>query len=304
MSPARARSLPERVREACAAVAAQAQHVTVAELEAGRYAATLEPMRAAGHGACHDDAAVTAAAAGDRELAAARVICLNAVNFGSGWWPTIRKLPGGSGYDTIAAGLDGRFAGHGHWSARQLQELTAESLARALGQEPAHPLISRYLTSLSDVGAHVEREYGCSFAAVVESAGGSVVRLADTLGSWDAYADVSRYHGRDVPLYKRAQLAGAEARAAGLLPGADVGALTAFADNLVPHVLWIDGVLRIDRALRRSIDAGDLLEHGSPEEVELRACTVHAVELLADALGRRRVPAQIDELLWHRGRGA
>jgi hypothetical protein len=43
-----------------------------------------------------------------------------------------------------------------------------------------------------------------------------------------------------------------------------------------------------------------LLEHGSPEEVELRAGTVHAIELLATA--GRFCPAEIDSALWNRGR--
>jgi hypothetical protein len=42
------------------------------------------------------------------------------------------------------------------------------------------------------------------------------------------------------------------------------------------------------------------LEHGSPEEVELRACAVQAVELLAAASSL--APAEIDSALWNRGR--
>ena len=51
-----------------------------------------------------------------------------------------------------------------------------------------------------------------------------------------------------------------------------------------------------------AIEAGRLLEHGSPPEVELRACAVHAVELLAAATGGRLSPPQIDSALWNRGR--
>ncbi|HXS47389.1 MAG TPA: queuosine salvage family protein, partial [Solirubrobacterales bacterium] len=43
----------------------------------------------------------------------------------------------------------------------------------------------------------------------------------------------------------------------------------------------------------------ELLEHGSPEEVELRACAVHAIELLATATPLS--PAEIDGVLWTRG---
>jgi hypothetical protein len=77
--------------------------------------------------------------------------------------------------------------------------------------------------------------------------------------------------------------------------------LTAFADNLVPHVLRVDGILELDPALTAKIEAGELLVHGSAEEVELRACAVHAVELLAGA--GDLTPAEIDGVLWNRGRG-
>ena len=58
-----------------------------------------------------------------------------------------------------------------------------------------------------------------------------------------------------------------------------------FADNLVPHVLRLDGVLWFDPELVARIERGELIEHGSPEEVEIRACAVHAVELIVAAVG-------------------
>ena len=73
-----------------------------------------------------------------------------------------------------------------------------------------------------------------------------------------------------------------------------------FADNLVPHVLRLDGLLTYDPGLLERIERGELLEHGSPEEVEIRACALHAVELIA-AERRGAIEADIDYLLWHRG---
>lgn len=78
-------------------------------------------------------------------------------------------------------------------------------------------------------------------------------------------------------------------------------------------MLRVDGVLRLDPDLEAAIDAEALLAHGSPEEVELRACAVQAVELLAAARGAAAVtgaagtpppltPAEIDSALWNRGR--
>lgn len=249
---------------------------------------------------------------GDVETRVAFVICLDAINFGSGWWPTIRKRPGRSGYFTIAAGLTERFRGSGPWSPAELTAVGVSEIATVLGQDRAHPLMEDYAAALRDVGAHVEREHGGRFGAVIEAANGSALALAGLLAGWRAFADVSTYEGRAVPFFKRAQIAAADVDRVGIDPrrtGAhaepsewrDLDRLTAFADNLVPHVLRLDGVLRLDPELERRIEAGELLQHGSLEEVELRACAVHAVELLATATPLS--PAEIDAVLWNRGAG-
>jgi hypothetical protein len=110
---------------------------------------------------------------------------------------------------------------------------------------------------------------------------------------------VCRYDGRPVPFWKRAQICANDLHGALDCFGIDVDRLTMFADNLVPHVLRVDGVLRLDDALAARIDRGELLTHGEPAEIELRACAVHAVELLAQVTGHP--PRIVDHLLWSAG---
>jgi Potential Queuosine, Q, salvage protein family len=294
-------SLPDRVRAACAWVAARARSVRIEDSAVETYVETLtatadQPTGQPGSGDPEvlpmDDSA---------EKRAAFAICMNAINFGSGWWPTIRKRPGHSGYATIAAGMTERFREHGAWPVDELREIGAPEIAAVTGQDPDHPLMADFAAALRDVGEHVRDEHGGSFRAVAEAADGSVPALAGLLAGWGAFADESTYEGRPVPFFKRAQLAAADLERAGVASLSGSGRLTAFADNLVPHVLRLDGVLRLDPVLEAAIEAGCLLEHGSAEEVELRACAVHAVELLADATDRRLCPAEIDLALWTRG---
>jgi Potential Queuosine, Q, salvage protein family len=289
--------LPDRVREASAWVMDRAESVRIEEAAIEAYAAALP---ASGELPPPDPA--THFGEGDREARAAFVICLDAINFGSGWWPTIRKRPGHSGYFTVAAGLTDRFRGGGPWAAAELAGLDAAAIAAALGQDPAHPLMTDFAASLRDVGARVRADHGGRFASIVDAAGGSAVTLADLLADWQAFADVSLYREREVPFLKRAQIAAADLDRAGVASFADLDRLTAFADNLVPHVLRLDGVIRLDPALTAAIEAGELLEHGSPPEVELRAAAVHTVELLAAASAGRLIPAEVDAALWNRGR--
>src|SRR3954468_15475027 len=58
----------------------------------------------------------------DDETRAAFSLQLNAINFGSGWFPTLRKPPGLSGFRTVEAGLRKR----GPWTAQELQRITRE----------------------------------------------------------------------------------------------------------------------------------------------------------------------------------
>jgi hypothetical protein len=239
--------------------------------------------------------------AGDPETAAAFAICMNAINFGSGWWPTVRKRPGRSGYGTMAAGVNDRFTSAGPWDVDELQAMDAERISAVVEQDPEHPLMPQFAAALRDVGNHIHSDHGGRFVGPAEAAD-SIPSLAAIFAAWDSFADLARYDNREIPLYKRAQLAAADLARAGVadLPGLD--RLTAFADNLVPHVLCVDGILILDRGLTARIKAGELLEHGSPEEVELRACAVQAVELLAAA--SPLTPAEIDSTLWNHGREA
>jgi Queuosine salvage protein len=237
---------------------------------------------------------------GRREDLAAFWLTLDAINFGSGWFPTLRKPGGRSGYFTIATALTERFTAKGSWRAAALAEIEAKEIAATLGQDPDHELMGLFAASLNDLGGHVSAEYGGRFSDVVDAAGSSAVALVGILDTWDSFADTSSYDGITVPFLKRAQIAAADLCRAGVAAFRDLDRLTMFADNLVPHVLRLDGLLSYDDALLARIEAGELLEHGSPEEVEIRACALHAVALIAaERAGARE--ADIDSLLWHRG---
>jgi putative queuosine salvage protein len=275
----------------------RARFVRIEEDAIGEYAAGLEPETTTpGWGQSRVEEPKTPV---DRESAAAFAICMNAINFGSGWWPTVRKRPGHSGYATMAAGVRDRFAAQGPWSAEELATMEAAVIANVVGQDPDHPLMSDFAAALRDVGAHLLAEFEGRCLGVVEEAG-SIPDLAARLAGWEAFADVSPYEGREVPFFKRAQLAAADLERAGVatLPGSE--RITAFADNLVPHVLRVDGVLDLDPELTAAIKSGQLLVHDSPQEVELRAAAVHAVEMLV-AAGGGPSPAEIDSALWNRG---
>ena len=282
-------SLTDAIRAACARVAARARQVRVVEAAIEPYVRTL-PAAAPPAPAVED---------GDLEARAAFSLTLNAINFGSGWFPTLRKPAGLSGFRTVEAGLRAR----GPWTVAELAALTPAEVARAFGQDPDHELMALFAGALNELGERVGAEHGGAFARLARAGAGSAVALAEHLAGWPGWRDAATYDGEPVPFFKRAQIAASDLHRSGIAPAADADRLTLFADNLVPHVLRLDGVLDVDPALAARIERGELLTHGEPAEVELRACALHAVELLVAAHGATTA-ATVDDVLWNRGAGA
>jgi hypothetical protein len=224
---------------------------------------------------------------GPRDDVAMYMLVLDAVNFGSGWFPTLRKRPRSSGYYTVAWSLADHWRAGG-WSREELLAITAAEVAGVLGQEPEHELMALYAEALRDLGRFLGDRGALEVVAAAE---GSAERLASMLAEGMPFFD-------DRGFYKRAQIVPNDFALAGLAEFDDLDRLTIFADNLVPHVLRVDGVLRYDPALAARIDGGELLPPGR-EETQIRACAVHACELIAERLG---VPPRVlDTWLWNRG---
>ena len=216
------------------------------------------------------------------------MLVLDSINFGSGWFPTLRKRPGMSGYFTVASALTDFWRSSGGWPLADLRALKAADVAGVLGQERGHELMTLYADALRSLGRFLD---GRRALDLVQEAAGSAERLAAMLAAGMSYFD-------DVGFWKRAQIVPNDMALAGVAEFHDLDRLTIFADNLVPHVLRVEGALVYDPGLAARIDAGELLPPGE-EEREIRACAVHACELLSERLG---VPSRrLDVALWTKG---
>ena len=271
-------SLTDQVREECRSIAERARVVSI-DLDR---LAELDP------GPPPELDRVHHYLEGSPEDVADYMLTLDSINFGSGWFPTLRKRPGMSGYFTVAASLTDHFRAHGPWLASELRALKGTDVAGVLGQEPDHELMGLYAEALRDLGRFLNARRALD---LVGDARGSAERLASMLAGGMPFFD-------DRGFWKRAQIAPNDLALAGVADFSDLDRLTIFADNLVPHVLRVDGVLRYDPDLAARIDAGELLPPGA-EEREIRGCAVHACELLSSRLG---MPARLlDTALWSRG---
>ncbi len=270
--------LCDEVRASCAEIAASARSVAIDLDRVGAIAAGPEPQLDPERHFLE----------GTAEQVALFTLTLDAINFGSGWFPTLRKRPGCSGYNTVAWALTDRFRAEGPWTAEELAAIETDEVADVLGQDRDHELMALYAQALRELGGFLGDRTALD---VVAAAGGSAERLAEQLAAGMPLFD-------DPGFYKRAQIVPADLALAGVATFDDLDRLTIFADNLVPHVLRVDGVLRYDPELAARIDAGELLPPGDAER-EIRACAVVACEAIAASLGVP--PRTLDNWLWNRG---
>ena len=299
--------ITDQIRLACQAVAQRSRYVRIDLGRLAEYARTLPIDRLAqpqldrsryylGHG---DDTV-------------AFFLTLNAVNFGSGYFPHLRKRPGMSGFYTIASSINDYYRDHGPLSAERLVGITVDDCLAIFDQDPAdapaRELMGLFALAWNDLGRYLRDQFQGRFTELAAAAERSAIRLIGILAEMPFFRDVERYDELEVPFYKRAQITSADLALAfdGRGPGQfyDLDQLTMFADNLVPHVLRLDGVLVYDQRLAERIDREELIPAGSVEEVEIRASAVHTVELIVAQLraeGHEMTASQIDYLLWNRG---
>ena len=296
-----------QIREACEKVAASASHVRINYDHIPVFAASL-PLHTAIPATldpgCHY--------LGKEDETLAFLLTLDTINFGSGYFPHLHKRPGMSGYFSIASSLNDVYKNQGCLSAKELDNITVEKCTRIFDQDPANKVIQElmrhFATALNDLGRYLLDCFDGEFTALVATAESSAGRLVQLLKKMPYFNDVGLYSGIEIPFYKRAQITAADLNIAfnGRRWGYfdDLDHLTIFADNLVPHVLRMDGVLIYEESLIDRITIGTLIPAGSAEEVEIRACALHAVELLKKEMlksGRVINSLELDYLLWNRG---
>lgn len=297
----------DQIRTACEEVAGAARHVRIDERTLSACATSLAGSEISKPSLDADTHYI-----GGEEETAAYFLTLDAVNFGSGYFPHLRKGHAMSGYFTIASSLKECCEVRGHLEADELAEIDALACAVMFEQDPRNEVVSElmehFARALRDLGLLLLDRFEGGFGNLIRAAEGSALKLVGLLGQMPYFQDVEQYGDLRVPFYKRAQLTAADLALAfggqGLGRFDDLDRLTMFADNLVPHVLRLDGVLVYEESLARRISKGELIPAGSAEEIEIRACALHAVERLAAEMGkrdRRIISMELDYLLWNRG---
>jgi len=256
---------------------------------------------------------------GSSEAMVTYLLVLDSINFC--FWPPPGKLKWGikyrskklSGYYALAASLKQAFeSGIPIARAEYLAALSLDGLKKILGGRGILQLLEDRLQSLNELGQVLLEDYNGKAHKLVEAAGKSAVELVRLLAKkLLSFRDVAEYRGNKVFFYKRAQIFAADLYGAFQGKGwgsfIDTDKLTAFADYKLPQVLRYLGILRYIQPLAEKVDQKIFLEPGSPEEIEIRANTIWAVELIRQEMnrtGKALRAFEIDWILWNLGQQA
>jgi len=225
-------------------------------------------------------------------------------------WTVIYDGEPYSGYWGLAASLKrAREQGFSITDPHFLSSISAGDLSEIFSGQGRIPMFEDRLKNLREAGSIILSELGGDIMSLLRAASGSAVRLVcEVVSHFPSFRDEALYRNGKVYFWKRAQIFASDIFTAfggkGCGEYHDMERLTAFADYKLPQVLRELGIISYDRGLASRIDAMELLQAGSEEEVEIRAMTVWAAEQLRKAFrehGRKLTSPEVDSWLWQLG---
>ena len=212
-----------------------------------------------------------------------------------------------NGYWALAASLtraiekDSRIA-----DSDFMARVSPQELGEILTGTGTIPLLAERWRNMRELGIVLKNLWEGQAARLVECAGRNAPRLAQMVAeNFSSFNDIAVYDNREVRFFKRAQIVVTDVW--GAFGGKDWGEfedidqLTAFADYKLPQILRAWDILKYAPTLARKVDAQIELAAGSPDEIEIRAAMLWAVEWLREALAKRERhlwSIQVDWILW------
>ncbi|KAG7396071.1 hypothetical protein PHYBOEH_002817 [Phytophthora boehmeriae] len=296
------------VRESTARVVQQATHVHIDQVAVERLALKLgDKLKSDEQGVVTWDSGdfhYFADVEKDGPLTCQYVFVLDALNFC--FWPT-EKME----YEHLARGLKTALLQDPHaLDAANLATVTNETVTSWF-----HPFIPPHIDErrrkVREVGEVLQHSFdGLALNLIKEAKFSAVEAVRLVLANFPGFRDHAVYKGEQVHFYKRAQIlvgdvwAAYGRRDAGLASFHDIGKLTMFADYRVPQVLRPEGALVYSSELSKLVDSKTEIPAGSEMELEIRAATIQAVELLHKQMlsqGHQLKVIELDWLLWQIG---
>ena len=211
-----------------------------------------------------------------------------------GSWGMILAL--GRGLDEGAALLDFEYC----------SRISKEEFSKILRGNTEIPLFEERWKILREIGENIVAKYDGKVSNLINEAKGDAQKLVELIvKNFLSFSDTSPYKEKEIYFYKRAQLFVADIhqlfyeKSFGKLNNVDQ--LTACADYKLPQILRKIGILEYTTALAEKVDNKFEIPHNSPEEVEIRANTIWAVENIKEEVKKRNpqiLSFEVNDHLW------
>lgn len=164
------------------------------------------------------------------------------------------------------------------------------------------PMLQERLNCLHEAGKVLYEKYSCRMANCIAAANQSAAALVNLLvRDFSCLRDEHHFEGRTVRIYKRAQILAADIWACfnGERYGTfhDIDQITMFADYRIPQMLHSLGCLTYSLPLERRIRRQEEIQSGENCEIELRGCSIWAVELIRRQMVKDHPETKVNSIL-------
>jgi len=164
------------------------------------------------------------------------------------------------------------------------------------------PLLNERIACLREAGMVLYNRFDCSFLKCLTDANYSAAALVNLLAdAFPCFRDETRFEGKTVHFYKRAQILVADLWACfdgtGYGRFDDIDKITMFADYRIPQMLNSLGCLQYSPPLYYHIKRLRQIDSGHPWEVQLRGCSIWCVELIRREIVRCNPEARVNAIL-------
>lgn len=198
-------------------------------------------------------------------------------------------------------------------SGHFLAKMTRPEMARLFAGNIEIPMLEEKTQLWNQVGAVLVQKYDGHFHNFIRSCppklydngNGIIDRLVK---EFPRFCDVSQYQGHEIKFYKLPQLGiwfvYSSLHPLGKFKLDDIGAMTAFADYIVPVALRLLGITSYSTTLEHAINAYQIIARDAMQEIEIRAHCLYSTALLREEINKLRPPGmqviipQIDARLW------
>ncbi|KAF2202147.1 hypothetical protein GQ43DRAFT_480112 [Delitschia confertaspora ATCC 74209] len=164
------------------------------------------------------------------------------------------------------------------------------------------PMFEERVKCLREAGRVIEEEFDGSVITLIEDAKNSAAGLVNILAErFSCFRDEAKFERRKVRLLKRAQIFVADLWAAfegeGYGRFHDIDKITMFADYRVPQMLHSLGALSFCPPLEGRIRRKLPIESGESWEIQIRGCSIWAIELLRREIIKLDPEAKVNAIL-------